>query len=419
MREENGRRPRYDGHASADHRDGAGRERKNYGDRPQYGRENRSQEGGYERRQGNHYGDRRENRYENRTENHYENRGENRYENREHRPFNRDWHGRSDNGERTNYAPRPHHFNNDGEQRHERPFRPYNGDGERRNEGYNRRPRYEGNGQYEQGFRPRRHDGDYDENAKYSQKKQAAYRKNFIDYNAPMRLNRYLANSGICSRREADEFIAAGVVSVNDQIVTELGTKVIPATDKVLFHDQLVRCEKRVYILLNKPKDCVTTVDDPQERTTVLDYVKNACKERVYPVGRLDRNTTGLLLITNDGELASKMTHPKYNQKKIYEAVLDHEMTDEDMQRLRDGVELEDGEIKADSIDYSSEDHRRVGVEIHSGRNRIVRRMFAAVGYKVLHLDRVYLAGLTKKNLPRGKWRFLTEMEVNMLKMSK
>ena len=262
-------------------------------------------------------------------------------------------------------------------------------------------------------------DGDYDPNAKYSQKKQIEYKKQFVDYSKPMRLNKFLANAGLCSRREADEFIQAGVVTVNGQPITELGAKIIPATDKVLFHDQLVRSEKRVYILLNKPKDCVTTADDPQARLTVLDLVKNACSERVYPVGRLDRHTTGVLLITNDGDLTSKMTHPKYNQKKIYQAVLDHEVTPEDMDKLRNGFELEDGEIHVDEINYIDEDdHKQVGVEIHSGRNRIVRRMFDHLGYKVVRLDRVYFAGLTKKNLPRGKWRHLSEMEVNMLKMS-
>ena len=262
-------------------------------------------------------------------------------------------------------------------------------------------------------------DGDYDPNAKYSQKKQIEYKKQFVDYTQPMRLNKFLANAGLCSRREADEFIQAGVVSVNGQPITELGAKIIPATDKVLFHDQLVRSERRVYILLNKPKDCVTTADDPQARLTVLDLVKNACSERVYPVGRLDRHTTGVLLITNDGDLTSKMTHPKYNQKKIYQAVLDHDITPEDMDKLRNGFELEDGEIHVDEINYIDEaDHREVGVEIHSGRNRIVRRMFDHLGYKVIRLDRVYFAGLTKKNLPRGKWRYLSEMEVNMLKMS-
>ena len=262
-------------------------------------------------------------------------------------------------------------------------------------------------------------DGDYDPNAKYSQKKQIEYKKQFVDYSQPMRLNKFLANAGLCSRREADEFIQAGVVSVNGQAITELGAKVIPATDKILFHDQLVRSEKRVYLLLNKPKDCVTTADDPQARLTVLDLVKNACSERVYPVGRLDRHTTGVLLITNDGDLTSKMTHPKYNQKKIYHAVLDREISPEDLEKLRTGFELEDGEIHVDEANYIDElDLKQIGIEIHSGRNRIVRRMLDHLGYKVARLDRVYFAGLTKKNLPRGKWRHLSEMEVNMLKMS-
>lgn len=376
MRNENERRPRI-GRADAD-RDGARREHTNFGGRPRFSRDERPAERGEERRFGN-----------------------------------RDWHGEQRNY-RTAYGDRPRRFEGEG-RTDDRPHRTYGNYG-----GGERRPHFDRSDSRERGFKPYHRDGNFDENAKYSQKKQAAYKKNTIDYNAPMRLNRFLANSGICSRREADEYIQAGVVSVNDQVVTELGVKVVPATDKVLFHDQLVRCEKRVYILLNKPKDCVTTVDDPQARMTVLDLVRNACKERVYPVGRLDRNTTGLLLITNDGDLTTKMTHPKYNQKKIYEAVLDHEMAEEDMQKLRDGIELEDGEIHTDAIDYSSdEDRRKVGVEIHSGRNRIVRRMFAALGYKVLRLDRVYLAGLTKKNLPRGKWRYLSEMEVNMLKMTK
>lgn len=260
---------------------------------------------------------------------------------------------------------------------------------------------------------------DYDPNAKYSRKKQIEYKKQFVDYTKPMRLNKYLANSGICSRREADEYITAGVVSVNGVIVSELGSKVIPATDKILFHDQPVKIERKVYILLNKPKDCVTTVEDTHDRMTVLDLVKNACTERVYPVGRLDRNTTGVLLITNDGDLATKLTHPKYDKKKIYQVTLDKELSDEHFQQIVSGIELEDGFIKVDEMAFVNEDDRcTIGVEIHSGRNRIVRRIFDSLGYHVTRLDRVYFAGLTKKNLPRGKWRFLSEMEVNMLKMT-
>ena len=210
---------------------------------------------------------------------------------------------------------------------------------------------------------------------------------------------------------------AAGVVTVNGEIVTELGTKV-KITDNILFHDQAVNIEKKVYVLLNKPKDYVTTSDDPQNRKTVMDLVKGACRERIYPVGRLDRNTTGVLLLTNDGELATKLTHPQYLKKKIYHVHLDKNVTAADMRLIADGIQLEDGEIHADAIEYCSEtDRKEVGIEIHSGRNRIVRRIFETLGYKVIRLDRVYFAGLTKKNVKRGDWRFLTEKEVNMLRM--
>lgn len=262
-------------------------------------------------------------------------------------------------------------------------------------------------------------ESNYNPNAKYSQKKQIEYKKQYVDYSQPMRLNKFLANAGICSRREADEFITAGVVTVNGTPITELGYKIIPATDKVMFHDQPVKVERKVYILLNKPKDCVTTVEDTHERRTVLDLVKNACSERVYPVGRLDRNTTGVLLITNDGDLTSKLTHPKYDKKKIYQVVLDKELSEADYDKIKAGIVLEDGEIKVDELEFVKDDDRKtVGVEIHSGRNRIVRRIFDSLGYRVMRLDRVYFAGLTKKNLPRGKWRYLSEMEVNMLKMT-
>ena len=234
-----------------------------------------------------------------------------------------------------------------------------------------------------------------------------------------IRLNKYLANAGVCSRREADEFIQAGVVKVNGQTVTELGTKVHRG-DNVLFHDQLVNIERKIYILLNKPKDCVTTVDDPQERKTVMDYIKGACKERVYPVGRLDRNTTGVLLLTNDGEMATKLTHPRFLKKKIYHARLDRAVSQEDMDALLSGVKIGDEDndiVHADEVSYVNDDKTQVGIEIHSGRNRVVRRMFDALGYRVTKLDRVQFAGLTKKKLRRGDWRFLTEKEVNMLRM--
>ena len=272
------------------------------------------------------------------------------------------------------------------------------------------------NKNYQQGgYRPRT--ADYDPNAKYSMKKRIEYSESHIDPNEPIRLNKFLANAGVCSRREADEYIEAGAVTVNGTVVTELGTKV-KRSDEIKFQDNVVTLEKKVYVLLNKPKDCVTTSDDPQNRKTVMDIVGNVCPERIYPVGRLDRNTTGVLLLTNDGDLASKLTHPKFLKKKVYHVFLDKNVTAHDMQQIAEGIELEDGEIHADAIEYASDtDKSQVGIEIHSGKNRIVRRIFEHLGYRVVKLDRVQFAGLTKKNLRRGDWRFLTEKEVDMLRM--
>ena len=230
-----------------------------------------------------------------------------------------------------------------------------------------------------------------------------------------IRLNRFISQSGVCSRREADDFILAGVVTVNGQVVTELGTKILP-TDEVRFHDEKLQGEKNVYLVLNKPKGYVTSLEDPHAEKTVMDLVKNACTERVYPVGRLDKNSLGLLLITNDGDITRQLTHPSYHKKKIYQVTLDKPLTRADMDSLTEGITLEDGDIFADEVAYASEDKRTVGVEIHSGRNRIVRRMFEHLGYTVQKLDRVYYAGLTKKNLKRGDWRFLTRDEVMRLK---
>ena len=261
--------------------------------------------------------------------------------------------------------------------------------------------------------------GDSDQNRSKGPKqlfKPVKYKEN-LDPETPIRLNKYLANAGVCSRREADSFITAGVVRVNGELISELGAKV-KRGDSVTFQDKPVRLESKVYVLLNKPKNTVTTSDDPQNRKTVMDLVKGACPERIYPVGRLDRNTTGVLLLTNDGDLASKLMHPKYVKKKIYQVKLDREVAIEDMQAIADGIMLDDGEIHADSIAYVGEDVLdEVGIEIHSGRNRIVRRIFEKLGYQVLKLDRVYFAGLTKKNVTRGRWRYLTESEVNMLRM--
>ena len=235
--------------------------------------------------------------------------------------------------------------------------------------------------------------------------------------NGEMRLNRFIANAGICSRREADTYISAGMVSVNGHIVTELGVKVLP-TDEVRFDGTKLNAEKKVYLLLNKPKDFVTTTDDPHADKIVMDLIKDACSERIYPVGRLDRNTTGLLLFTNDGDLSKRLTHPSHTMKKVYQVSLDKPVTMEHLQQIADGIELEDGPIAADAVSYiSHEEKDEIGIEIHSGRNRIVRRIFEHFGYRVKKLDRVMYAGLTKKNLPRGKYRFLSEKEIQFLKM--
>ena len=311
------------------------------------------------------------------------------------------------NGEEGGYQPRQ-------QQGGYRPRQQQGGYQPRQQGGYQGRQQG-GYGQQRGGYRQRT--ADYDPHAKYSMKKRIEYKEDHIDPNEPLRLNKFLANAGVCSRREADEFIQAGVVTVNGQVVTELGTKVL-RTDEVKFHDQPVTIEKKVYVLLNKPKDYVTTVDDPQQRKTVMDLVKDACPERIYPVGRLDRNTMGVLLLTNDGELACKLTHPKFLKKKVYHVYLDKNLTAHDMQQIADGITLEDGEVHADAIEYADDnDKSQVGIEIHSGKNRIVRRIFESLGYHVTKLDRVMFAGLTKKNLRRGDWRYLTEKEVDMLRM--
>ena len=328
---------------------------------------------------------------------------------RPQRPYNREGGSYGD-------RPRRPSYNREGGDRPYRPrFNSGEGGGYRSNNGGGYRPRF--NNDRQGGYRPRPRTSDYDPNAKYSIKKQIEYKEQFVDPNEPIRLNKFLANAGVCSRREADEFITAGVVSVNGEVVTELGTK-IKRSDVVKFHDEPVSIERKVYVLLNKPKDTVTTSDDPQERRTVMDLVKGACNERIYPVGRLDRNTTGVLLLTNDGDLASKLTHPKFLKKKIYHVHLDKNLTKADMDQIAAGIQLEDGEIHADAISYTDDFKKdQVGIEIHSGKNRIVRRIFESLGYKVVKLDRVFFAGLTKKGLRRGDWRYLSEAEVNYLRM--
>lgn len=406
---------RQEGGYSRSNRDGY----KSYNNREGYNRNNRYEGGSYGRRP-NYNNDRNERPYRSSYNPRFNNNdGENRQQrNYGERPY-RPRYNNAEGGEQRPYRPR---FNN-AEGGEQRPYRPRYNSGQQNDNGYRPqyRPRFnnENQGGYGRpqggGYRPRT--ADYNPNAKYSKKKQIEYKEQFIDPNEPIRLNKFLANAGVCSRREADEFITAGVVSVNGVVVTELGTK-IKRGDEVKFHDQPVSIERKMYVLLNKPKDTVTTSDDPQARRTVMDLVKDACSERIYPVGRLDRNTTGVLLLTNDGDLASKLTHPKFLKKKIYHVHLDKNLTRADMDRIAVGIELDDGEIHADAISYTDETKKNdVGIEIHSGKNRIVRRIFESLGYKVVKLDRVYFAGLTKKGLRRGEWRYLTEQEVNFLRM--
>ena len=380
--------------------------------RPRY---NSGQQGGYQQRQGyqpQQRGGYRP-RYNSDADGNYQPR-QNQYGQRQGSPYRQNYNQGMDGGyqPRQSAGYRPRYNNGGGEGGYQSRQNSYQRGGyQRGGYGPQRQPAYQQRGGY------RQRTPDYDPNAKYSQKKRIEYKEANIDPTVPVRLNKYLANAGICSRREADEFIQAGVVSVNGQVVTELGTKVL-RTDDIRFHDQKVSMEKKVYVLLNKPKDCVTTSDDPQQRKTVMDLVKNACPERIYPVGRLDRNTTGVLLLTNDGDLASKLTHPKFLKKKIYHVFLDKKVTAHDMQQIATGITLEDGEVHADAIEYASAtDKSQVGIEIHSGKNRIVRRIFESLGYRVVKLDLVLFAGLTKKNLRRGDWRFLTEKEVDMLRM--
>ena len=369
------------------------------GYRPRYNNNNNDAEGGYQPRQQGGYQPRQQGGYQPRQQGGYQPRQQGGYQNRQQ------------GGGYNNNRGGGYNSNNRGGGYNNNRGGGYNNN---RGGGYNNnRGGYNNN----RGGGYRQHTPGYDPNAKYSLKKRIEYKEENFDPTEPLRLNKYLANAGVCSRREADEFIQAGVVTVNGEVVTELGTKIL-RTDEVKFHDAPVSLEKKVYVLLNKPKDYVTTSDDPQQRKTVMDLVKDVCPERIYPVGRLDRNTTGVLLLTNDGDLASKLTHPKFLKKKVYHVHLDKNITAHDLQQIRDGITLDDGEIKADAVDYADErDKSQVGIEIHSGKNRIVRRIFESLGYRVTKLDRVQFAGLTKKNLRRGDWRFLTEKEVDMLRM--
>src|SRR5574344_1198032 len=399
-----GYRPRYnnnDSEGGYQPRQGGYNNRQGGGYRPRYN--NNDSEGGYQPRQGG-YNNRQGGGHRPRDNNNDPQGGsqprQGGYNNRQGGGYRPRYNNNDSEG---GYQPRQGGYNN-----RQGGYQPRQGGYNNRQGGYNNR---------QGGYQPRQHSDDYDPNAKYSIKKRIEYKEENIDPTEPIRLNKFLANAGICSRREADEFIQAGVVTVNGEAVTALGTKVL-RTDEVKFNNQPVSLEKKVYVLLNKPRNYVTTSDDPQERKTVMDLVKDACTERIYPVGRLDRNTTGVLLLTNDGDLASKLTHPKFLKKKVYHVFLDKPVAEADIQKIAEGVTLEDGEVHADAIEYADDqDKSQVGIEIHSGKNRIVRRIFESLDYRVIELDRVQFAGLTKKNLRRGDWRYLTQEEVEILRM--
>ena len=333
----------------------------------------------------------------------------------------------SENRPRFNNSERPNRrFNRDeeGASREDRFSKPrFNRNDERRSDFESRENKFRGErfGREERGERGGRFERGEKRSFNKRDNRRESAKAAYPSYDAApsmpetMRLNRFISMSGICSRREADELISQGLVMVNGVVVTELGAK-INNTDEVIYNGQRLKGEKKVYILMNKPKGYVTTIEDPNTDKTVISLINNACQERVYPVGRLDKNSLGVLLITNDGDLTKKLTHPSYNKKKIYQVDLNKNVSVEDLQKIYNGVELEDGVVEVDDIQYTSESKRQIGIEIHSGRNRVVRRLFESLGYSVVKLDRVYFAGLTKKNLPRGRWRFLTDAEVSMLK---
>ena len=410
-------------------------ERRNYGERRSYGdRPQRSYNNDGERRS---YGDRPQrsfNRdgehrsYGDRPQRSYNSDGEHRsYGDRPQRSFNRD-------GDRS-YGDRPQRsYNSDGEHRSygDRPQRSFGHDGERRSFGPkksfgDRKPSFGRGGKpgfgKQGGFRKPRRDDEAGINRMISRKPQVSEMQFSDNDNVPtqiqeeVRLNKFIANSGICSRREADLHIQAGVVTVNGEVVTELGTKVNVLKDEVRFNGERLKGEEKVYIVMNKPKGYVTTASDPHAEKTVMDLLKG-CSARVFPVGRLDKNTTGVLMFTNDGDIAEKLTHPSYDKKKIYQVILDRPVSQEDFEKILAGVELNDGLVRADELEYiDSTDHKKMGIEIHSGKNRIVRRIFESLGYDVRALDRVYFAGLTKKGLKKGEWRYLTAGEANILRM--
>ncbi|MBQ4287971.1 MAG: pseudouridine synthase [Bacteroidales bacterium] len=375
----------YSHHSGSDHEEGAPRR---YGDRPS--------QGGYQGRPSRGTHDQQRNSYG--APRSYDRQGD-RYPDRSGRPSeHKPWQKSADNGERRPYG--------------------YRGAQQGRG-GFQRKP-------YGQKPYGRREDGMFNDNNETVNQmmNSSAQNINLSDNDqvaTPIkeveRLNKYIANSGVCSRREADQFIQAGVVTVNGEVVTTLGTKINVLTDDVRFNGERLKGEEKIYIVMNKPKGYVTTASDPHADRTVMELLKG-CTSRVFPVGRLDKNTTGVLMFTNDGDIAEKLTHPSYDKKKIYQVILDHNLKEEDHDKIMAGIELNDGTIAADELEYIDEnDHRKLGIKIHSGRNRIVRRIFESLGYDVRALDRVYFAGLTKKGLQKGEWRYLTQGEINILKM--
>ncbi len=414
-REDNGERRPYQRRDNNYNRDNDG-ERRPYQRRDNnYNRDNNGERRPYQRRDNNYNRDNDgERRPYQRRDNNY-----NRDNNGERRPYQRrdNNYNRDNNGERRPYQRRDNNYNrdNDGERR------PY----QRRDNNYNRdnnserRPYQRRDNNYNRDNRQQRPYNNRGNNSRPQVRKKSTYvPKPGPDITEPVRLNKFIANTGLCSRREADEYIKAGDVTINDVVHTEMGVRVKPG-DVVKYKGAEIKPQSKTYIIMNKPKDFVTTVDDPNAKRTVIDLVEGKIHQRVYPVGRLDRNTTGVLLLTNDGELTKVLTHPKHNKKKIYHVQLDKALEKEDMDKISEGFELEDGFISADEISYvHDEDKRQIGIEIHSGKNRIIRRLFHHLDYKVMKLDRVYFAGLTKKGLSRGQWRFLNSKEVGTLKMS-
>ena len=419
-----------------------GRSQRSYEDRPQRSYDDRPQRS-YEDRPQRPYGERRSGFGDGERRGGYGQGGERRtYGDRPRRSF-ADRSHRDDRPQRS-YGDRPQRSYDDRPQRsyEDRPQRPYGerrsgfGDGERRGgygQGGERRggygkPSFGGRQGYGKpsfgkkgGFRRRDEEKGIDRmlNRKPQVSDMQFYDNDMVParIQEEVRLNKFIANSGVCSRREADQLIQAGVVTVNGEVVTELGTKVNVLTDEIRFNGERLKGEEKVYIVMNKPKGYVTTASDPHAEKTVMDLLKG-CTARVFPVGRLDKNTTGVLMFTNDGDIAEKLTHPSYDKKKIYQVILDRPVSQEDFSLILSGIELNDGPVRADELEYiDSEDHRKIGIEIHSGKNRIVRRIFESLGYDVRALDRVYFAGLTKKGLTKGEWRYLSAGEANILKM--